>query len=243
MFWLVIKQCIWYSTLSIHQVEVLINNMFFSENEWKDTFRNSDCFENSWGRGQTLGSVFKSLTTLSLELKVSVPSSLLYWMQYWFSEISTKSNMLVHWEKTIAFIGPSVDEFEYAIDVALDPVEPLNPEIGLSTLQGGWTLRNYTHADWCIIKCGIWGTSIKVVRDSSSKSSFRENNIRTKLFFAVRSRASIIISCQVFWHTLIAENIGFWVLGLGKAMRRRIGGLRVFSLFQWFKFKPFLLFN
>jgi hypothetical protein len=43
--------------------------------------------------------------------------------------------MLVHWEKTIAFIGPSIDEFEYAIDVALDPLEPLNPEIGLSTLQ------------------------------------------------------------------------------------------------------------
>jgi hypothetical protein len=41
--------------------------------------------------------------------------------------------MLVHWEKTIAFIGPSVNKFEYAIDVALDPVEPLNPEIGLLT--------------------------------------------------------------------------------------------------------------
>jgi hypothetical protein len=60
-------------------------------------------------------------------------------MQYWFSEISTKSNILVHWEKTNAFIGPSVDEFEYAIVIALDPVEPLNPEIGFSTLQWDWT--------------------------------------------------------------------------------------------------------
>ena len=46
--------------------------------------------------------------------------------------------MLVHWEKTIAFIGPLVNKLEYAIDVALDPVEPLNLEIGLITLQ--WDL-------------------------------------------------------------------------------------------------------
>jgi hypothetical protein len=36
-----------------------------------------------------------------------------------------------------------------------------------------------------------------------------------------------------------AVSIDFWVLGLGKQTRRRIGGLRVFSLFQWFKFQAF----
>jgi hypothetical protein len=64
------------------------------------------------GRGQTSGSVLKSLTALSLAPRVIVPSSLLYSTQARFSEFSTKSNMLVHWEKTIALIGPSTGGFD-----------------------------------------------------------------------------------------------------------------------------------
>lgn len=55
---------------------------------------------------QTSGRLLKSFTALSLARTDMVPSSLLYWMEEFFRHASSKSNIPVHWEKTIAFSPP-----------------------------------------------------------------------------------------------------------------------------------------
>ena len=57
---------------------------------------------------RTLGSVLNSLTCRSLKLRHIDPSSLLNCISFLFSESCSKSNMPVHWEKTIALTGSAM---------------------------------------------------------------------------------------------------------------------------------------
>lgn len=74
--------------------------------EWanpKDEKSSKSWTSKQYRSPQTSGRVLKSFTALSLAATVIVPSSLLYWMEESLRQLSSKSNILVHWEKTIAF--------------------------------------------------------------------------------------------------------------------------------------------